>query len=208
MYQGSSGAVYPYPVVESVHVWALCVFLGMAIVLDLRLVGVIMRDVPVSQVARRLLPWTVGGFVVMLASGILLFYAIPVRTYQNIFFRAKLVMLVLAGINAWVFHATIWRRVASWDRDAVTPRAARLAGMASLVLWAGIVFAGRMIAYNCERAGLARAAAGRGHPCADDGARFAARRGSFRSSRRCIWSAWRSWAGPCWSSICVCWVSD
>src|SRR5712671_6320135 len=141
-------SVYAYPVVESVHVWALCVFLGMAIVLDLRLVGLTMRDVPVSQVARRLLPWTAGGFAVMIASGILLFYAIPVRTYQNIFFRAKLVMLVLAGINAWVFHATIWRRVASWDRDAIAPRAARLAGVASLVLWAGIVFAGRMIAYN------------------------------------------------------------
>jgi hypothetical protein len=141
-------SVYAYPIVESIHVWALCVFLGMAIMLDLRLVGLIMRDVPVSQVARRLLPWTVGGFAVMIASGILLFYAIPVRTYQNIFFRAKLVMLVLAGINAWVFHATIWRRVASWDRDAITPRAARFAGMASLVLWAGIVFAGRMIAYN------------------------------------------------------------
>src|SRR5712671_447487 len=141
-------SVYAYPVVESVHVWALCVFLGMAIVLDLRLVGAILRDVPVSQVARRLLPWTVAGFVVMIASGVLLFFAIPVRTYQNIFFRVKVVLLVLAGINAWVFHATIWRRVASWDRDPVTPRAARFAGVASLVLWACIVFAGRMIAYN------------------------------------------------------------
>jgi hypothetical protein len=141
-------SVYAYPIVESVHVWALCVFLGMAIMLDLRLVGVVMRDVPVSQVARRLLPWTVAGFLVMIASGILLFYAIPVRTYQNIFFRAKLVLLVLAGINAWVFHATIWRRVRSWDLQPIAPRGARVAGLASLVLWAGIVFAGRMIAYN------------------------------------------------------------
>jgi hypothetical protein len=141
-------SVYAYPIVESVHVWALSVFLGMAIVLDLRLVGLVLRQVPVSQVARRLLPWTIAGFAVMIASGLLLFFAIPVRTYQNIFFRAKLVMLVLAGINAWVFHATIWRRVASWDLDPVTPPAARFAGAASLILWAGIVFAGRMIAYN------------------------------------------------------------
>lgn len=141
-------SVYAYPVVESVHVWALCLFLGMAILLDLRLVGVLMREVPVSQVARRLLPWTVAGFAVMIASGILLFFAIPVRTYQNIFFRAKVVLLILAGINAWVFHATIWRRVASWDLDPIPPRASRVAGFASLVLWAGIVFAGRMIAYN------------------------------------------------------------
>ena len=141
-------SVYGYPIVESVHVWALCVFLGMAIMLDLRLVGLVMPDVPVSQVARRLLPWTAAGFVVMIASGLLLFYAIPVRTYQNLFFRIKVVLLVLAGINAWVFHATIWRRVTSWDLDPIPPRGARFAGMASLVLWAGIVFAGRMIAYN------------------------------------------------------------
>ena len=141
-------SVYGYPIVESVHVWALCVFLGMAIMLDLRLVGLVMPDVPVSQVARRLLPWTTVGFVVMIASGLLLFYAIPVRTYQNLFFRIKVVMLVLAGINAWVFHATIWRRVASWDLEPTPPRGARFAGVASLVLWAGIVFAGRMIAYN------------------------------------------------------------
>ena len=141
-------SVYGYPIVESVHVWALCVFLGMAIMLDVRLVGWIMPDVPVSQVARRLLPWTVAGFAVMIVSGALLFFAIPVRTYQNIFFRVKVVLLILAGMNAWVFHATIWRSVASWDRHPVTPRAARFAGVASLILWAGIVFAGRMIAYN------------------------------------------------------------
>jgi hypothetical protein len=59
-----------------------------------------------------------------------------------------MVMLVLAGINVWVFHANVWRRVHDWDLDPVTPGSARMAGIASLVLWAGIVFAGRMIAYN------------------------------------------------------------
>jgi hypothetical protein len=47
-----------------------------------------------------------------------------------------------------VFHANVWRRVADWDRDAVTPRSARLAGGLSLLLWACIIFSGRMIAYN------------------------------------------------------------
>jgi hypothetical protein len=73
-------SVYAYPIVESVHVWALALFLGLAITLDLRLLGAVMRDVPVSQVTRRLLPWTTAGFIVMIASGVLLFYAIPVRT--------------------------------------------------------------------------------------------------------------------------------
>jgi len=141
-------SLWVYPIVESVHVLTLCLFLGTAVMLDLRLLGVTMRRVPVSEVARQLLPWTALGFALMLISGALLFYAIPVRTYLNIFFRVKVVMLLLAGINAWVFHSTVYRRVAEWDRDPVLPKGARFAAGLSLVLWAGIVTAGRMIAYN------------------------------------------------------------
>src|SRR2546430_12571448 len=46
-----------------------------------------------------------------------LFYAAPLLRYQNIFFRAKMVTLVLAGVNVWVFHNTVYRRVAVWDQD-------------------------------------------------------------------------------------------
>ncbi len=144
-------SLYGYPIVESIHVWALCLFVGLAVVLDLRLTGLSFTNVPVSQIARRILPWTTFGFVVMVISGILLFYAIPVRSYQNIFFRVKLLLLVLAGINAWVFHP---RGIQPWDRDPVPPRSARFAGWASLVLWMTIIFCGRMIAYNwfdCDR---------------------------------------------------------
>ncbi len=147
-------SLWVYPLVESTHVWALALFVGFAVVLDLRLLGLALRKVPVSEVARKLLPWTVAGFIVMIVTGGLLFYAIPVRTYQSIFFRAKVILLILAGINVWVFHSTIWGRVAEWDRDPVTPRSARFAGAASLVLWVCIIFAGRMIAYNwfdCDR---------------------------------------------------------
>ena len=84
----------------------------------------------------------------MVVSGALTFLNAPVRYYENIFFRIKMAALVLAGLNVWVFHAGIWRKVAAWDRDAVAPFRARLAGGLSLVLWAFIVVAGRMIAYN------------------------------------------------------------
>ena len=108
-------SLWVYPLVESTHVWALALFVGFAVVLDLRLLGLALRKVPVSEVARKLLPWTVAGFIVMIVTGGLLFYAIPVRTYQNIFFRVKVLLLILAGINVWVFHSTVWRRGAAWD---------------------------------------------------------------------------------------------
>ena len=141
-------SLFMYPLVESAHVLTLCLFVGMATMLDLRLVGLSFRRVPVSELARRLLPWMAIGFAIMVITGVLLFYAIPVRSYQSIWFRIKVVMLILAGLNAWVFHARVYRRVSDWNLDPVPPRAARIAGAASLLLWALIIVFGRMIAYN------------------------------------------------------------
>lgn len=139
---------YGYPIVESIHVWALCLFFGLAVMFDLRLLGWTMRTVPVSEVARRLLPWTVAGFIILVISGLLLVSAIPLRSYQNFFFRVKMVLLMLAGINVWIFHSRVFQRVASWDLEAAPPRAAKVAGALSLMLWICIIFSGRMIAYN------------------------------------------------------------
>ncbi|MBI1872785.1 MAG: hypothetical protein HYS05_02715, partial [Acidobacteria bacterium] len=100
-------SLYMYPLVESVHVLTLCLFVGLAATLDLRLMGVALKRVPVSEVTSRLLPWMAAGFLLMITTGALLFYAIPVRSYHNIFFRLKIVMLVLAGLNAWVFHQKV-----------------------------------------------------------------------------------------------------
>jgi hypothetical protein len=141
-------STWAYPVIESVHVLTLCLFLGTAVMLDLRLVGIAMQKVPVSEIYGRLLPWTIAGFAVMVISGALLFYGIPVRTYQNIFFRVKVVLLLLAGLNALVFHSTVYRKIAEWDREPVPPRRARISGALSLLFWTCIVIAGRMIAYN------------------------------------------------------------
>ena len=140
---------YAYSIIESVHVWTLCLFVGFAVFLDLRLLGVTLKRVPVSQITERILPWTKVAFVFMVLSGLLLFFAIPLRTYHNVFFRLKAVLLVLAAANAWVFHnGRMYRRLAEWDTAATTPRAAKIAGAFSLALWIGIIFSGRMIAYN------------------------------------------------------------
>jgi hypothetical protein len=140
-------SLYMYPLVESVHVLALTLFVGLAVILDLRLLGLAFAQTRVSEVAR-VLPWTVAGFVVMVVTGALLFYAIPVRTYHSVFFRAKVIFLVLAGLNVWFFNSRVYTRISEWDHLRVTPRPARLAAIFSLVLWAAIIVAGRMIAYN------------------------------------------------------------
>ncbi len=141
-------SVLMYPLVESIHVWTLALFVGFAFALDVRLLGLALRRVRVSELTRRLLPWTTAGFVVMAMTGVLLFAAIPVRTYHSVWFRGKVVMLILAGINVCIFHTGAYLRVAEWDLAANTPRSAKVAGLASIVLWSGIVIFGRMIAYS------------------------------------------------------------
>jgi len=141
-------SIWAYPIIESVHVLTLCLFLGLTVMLDLRLLGLAMVRAPASEVFARLLPWTIVGFTVMVATGALLFFAIPVKTYLNIFFRIKVAFLLLAGVNVAVFQRTISRSMHRWDSDPVPPLGARLAAGVSLALWAGIVVAGRMIAYN------------------------------------------------------------
>jgi hypothetical protein len=145
---------YAYPLIESIHVWTMAVFFGSVVMFDLRLLGVTMRKVPVSEVVDRLLPLTIAAFVIMVISGTLLFYAIPLRSYQSIFFRFKMLLMLLAGLNVWLFHSRVYPKVATWDVEGVPPRRARVAGAVSLALWIGIIFSGRMIAYNwfdCDR---------------------------------------------------------
>ena len=103
---------------------------------------------PASQIVDGLVPWAVRGFVVMLLSGSLLFYSSPLDRYENLFFRAKLVCLILAGLNVIVFHRTAYARVAGWDCDLIPPRTARIAGGVGLMLWVSIIVLGRMMAYQ------------------------------------------------------------
>src|SRR5437773_3200570 len=113
---------YMFLIVLTVHVLTLCALVGTAVMLDLRLLGLTLRRVPASEVLAGLLPWTVAGFLMMVASGALLFYAEPVVKYQNLFFRLKMVTLLLAIMNAWVFYRTVYRKVADWELDPVPPR--------------------------------------------------------------------------------------
>lgn len=139
---------YLYLAVLATHVLTLTVFLGTAIIVDLRLLGLVMIRIPVSQILTRLLPWTVGGFVVMAASGSLMFYASPADKFVNLFFRAKMAMLVLTGLAVWMFFRTVHRRIDGWDNDPSPPAVARLAGGLTLALWVAIMAAGRMIPYQ------------------------------------------------------------
>jgi hypothetical protein len=86
----------------------------------------------------------------MLVSGLLLAWCEAGRLYSNFFFRTKVVLLVLAGLNVLVFHLTVYRGVTAWDRAPVTPLRARVAGAISVALWVSLIAAGRAIGYSLD----------------------------------------------------------
>ena len=136
-----------FPIIEGIHTLGITAVVGTVAVLDLRLLGVIMKREPVSTVARQVLPWTWAGFSIMFVTGLLLSIAESATNYFNWAFRVKLILLLLVGLNPLIFHLTVYRKVNSWDLASVTPGRARAAAVCSLVLWAGIIVAGRLIAY-------------------------------------------------------------
>jgi hypothetical protein len=139
---------------ESTHVLFLMISLGMLIVVDLRMLGWWLADVPASKIAARL-GWPMFiGFSVMVITGLVLFTAIPVRYEHSLWFRLKLILLFAAAVNAFLFHRFMKQSVSTWDTDKVPPRRARVSASLSLGLWFAIVICGRFIAnewFDCGK---------------------------------------------------------
>jgi hypothetical protein len=135
------------PIIETIHVLTLTVFLGFVMLLDLRLLDLVMQRSRVSTVFRQLNPWLFGSFGIMLVTGISLFAGDPVLFYGTIFFKLKMLMLLAAALNVVVYNLTLGRSLVQWDARATTPRGAKITGLLSLVLWISVVACGRGIAY-------------------------------------------------------------
>ena len=125
-----------YPLLHWAHILSNSLMFGTIAFLDLRLLGWGLRDRPAGDVARQILPWTWIGFVLMFASGALILVSDPVRYYESTLFRIKLALMVVAGLNAVVFHFTTG-----------TPARARLTGAISLTSWISVVLIGRAVGY-------------------------------------------------------------
>lgn len=140
-------SVWLFPIIETIHIFGIVLLVGSTSVLDLRLLGWTQRDKPVSKMAWWFLPWSWVGFALQVITGVLLFASEATKMYDNIGFQIKMLLIVVAGLNAFVFHMIAYQSVGKWENDPVAPISARAAGLISLLLWFGIVAAGRWIAY-------------------------------------------------------------
>jgi hypothetical protein len=132
---------YAFPVVEGVHLIGLALSVGLIFLTDLRLIGVIFKDVPVADILKQLRPYVLTGFAAVFVSGALLFWAEASMLVENPAFPCKLLFIALAGVNALYFE------LVTAKRTPLCAIPARNAGIASLVLWTLVIVCGRLIPY-------------------------------------------------------------
>ena len=139
-------SLWLYPIVEIVHISGFVLLVGAVAMFNLRLLGFV-PSTPVRALERSLLPWTWAALLLIVPSGVAMFSAHATEFAENPAFRVKLVLLVSAGINAFVFHRGVFRSVAAWDQHARIPGAAKASAALSLAIWLGVITCGRLIAY-------------------------------------------------------------
>lgn len=145
---------YSWNWLEATHVLTLMVCIGSLFIIDLRMLGLALTDVPASKIAVCLHKPMIIGFSIMFITGALLVYAKPVENTQSLWFRIKMLLLVLAAINAWIFNSRLKAADGSWDTDKIAPLPLRIGAVISLCIWCGVVVMGRYIPYDwvdCNR---------------------------------------------------------
>ena len=140
--------VLAMPYVEAAHVLCIALVFGAILVVDLRLLGLLDRHRAVTRTAHEMLRLTWIAFAGAVLSGGLYFAANATTYWFNTAFRFKMLAILLAGLNMAVFQLITYRGVATWDRDAPTPRAARLAGALSILIWVMVIALGRTIGFT------------------------------------------------------------
>jgi hypothetical protein len=135
------------PWVNALHVLCISLVYGTILVVDLRLVGLVDRGRTVTRISDEMLRLTWAAFAGAAITGALFFTANASTYWFNMAFRFKMLAIVLAGLNMLVFQYGVFRGVASWDRG-MTPRAAKVAGVLSILIWTIVVVLGRIIGFT------------------------------------------------------------
>ena len=138
------GSLWLFPVIESVHLLALSVLGGSILLVDLRMLGVGLKNYSVAALARDARPYMIGAIIMLIATGVPLFLAESIKCYYSQAFWVKMTTLV----PALLFALTVRRRVASGGEDARSRAVLALTGAISLVLWFTVAAAGRWIGFS------------------------------------------------------------
>lgn len=140
-------SLWLYPTVETVHIVGLAIVYGSVLVVNLRLLG-LSRSLSATRLMRHALPWAVGAFFFVMATGLLMFTAHVEDFLGNRVFILKMGLILAAATSAAMLHAGGFRDIAAWDVGVLPPRRVRTAAALSIVLWTAVIACGRFLAYT------------------------------------------------------------
>jgi hypothetical protein len=136
-----------YPVILSTHLAGMGLFGGMIAMTDLRILGVAMTRYPMADVHNQLRPYKHLGLTLVVVCGALLAWSKAAIYWPNPYFKLKLVLLLAVAIHALMFRRSVYKSLGDMDKFGSATGAAKTAAVLSLVLWIGLVAAGRWIGY-------------------------------------------------------------
>lgn len=132
------------PTVQTIHIVSIAIVMTAMAMLDLRLIGIAGRRQSLQQMGDRFLPWVWITLIVLLCTGTILIIGEPGRELQSDMFWIKMTLLACAIVLTFTFQTMMRRREGFWEHHRA---ASVLLGTVSLLIWVGIVGAGRWIAY-------------------------------------------------------------
>lgn len=136
------------PIVQTFHIIGIGVVVGSILMINLRFLGIAVRSQNLTEMIDRLMPWLWSALAVNAASGLVFVVARPIRYFYNPVFAYKVAFLIPAVTLAFVVHRLSRREPGFWERSRTRLNAGRAIAAASLVLWVGVILAGRWIAYS------------------------------------------------------------
>ena len=134
-----------WPVLEIIHFIGLSIMFGALLIIDARLLGML-RSYDTGSI-KRLVPLVWLGFCINLASGTMFFIGDPMRYAINIGFQLKMLLILVAGLNAIAYQLQVRPRMTDWNTVSSMPAIAKLVAASSLLIWAGVLLLGRLIPY-------------------------------------------------------------
>ena len=147
-------SLWLFPLIESTHVIGLALVFGTIAIIDLRLLGIASTQRSFKRMASDILKWTWAAFALTALTGTLMFITNARVYYHNFFFRTKMLLLVLSGINMLIFELTAGRTIHRWEKAPSAPRAGKIVAALSLAMWISIIIMGRLIGFTTTRAAV------------------------------------------------------
>jgi hypothetical protein len=145
--QAMRGSLWMYPIVEIVHILGFVILVGSVAMFDLRILG-LSRALPVQRLGRHLLRWSLASLLLIVPAGLMMFSAHPQDFTGNRIFLLKMLLIMVAAINAAMFHMGPYRSVDQWDALVSAPFSAKLHAALSLLIWIAVISCGRLLAYT------------------------------------------------------------